>query len=148
MRINGVEVTECDRFDKYWTLKCDGKNLCEASPDCEFKRNYKEKEERQAKSLKYLSIECEIPEELKLKYKSSRGRLENFFRIITKATSKKEAATKINELFGVNVLAKNFIKIANEYEKSLCDKDDNNTILTPCSYRNSNSYLLSEELNG
>lgn len=146
MKINGVEVTECEHFDKYWTLKCDGKNLCEASPNCEFKRKYKEKEEKQANSLKYLSVECEMPEDIQVKYKDSRGRVENFFRIVTKATSKKEAANKVNELLGVNVLSKNFVIISNEYERSLCDEDENNTIITPCNYRNSNSYLLSEEL--
>ncbi len=148
MKINGVEVTECDKFDRFLSYSCEGKYSCCISPDCEFKKKYRENEEKRAKSLKYLSAECEMPEDIQVKYRDSRGRVESFFRIVTKATSKKEAANKVNELLGVNVLAKNFIKIANDYEKTLCDEDENNTIITPCNYRNSNSYLLSEELNG
>ena len=47
LKIDGVEVTGCKRFDKYWTRKCDGKYNCESSPNCEYKKKMRKKEKEQ-----------------------------------------------------------------------------------------------------
>ena len=45
IKIDGVEVSDCEHFDRYWTKKCDGKYSCCASPNCEYKqRKRKEKQ--------------------------------------------------------------------------------------------------------
>ena len=50
MKIDGVNVEECDKFNKYEYnsfYNCEGKSICSASPDCEFKRKFREKQKKE-----------------------------------------------------------------------------------------------------
>ena len=47
IKINGIEVSECEHFDVYLTRKCDGKYSCASSPNCEFKQKKRKQKKKE-----------------------------------------------------------------------------------------------------
>lgn len=96
-------------------------------------------------TIKYLCTECsnDVLTEL---YKKVHDKEVNFFRVLCKASTRKEAQQKCKNILNADISFKGAIEVKNNFERDLCDVSE--VVFTPCSYRNSNSYLLSEELNG